>query len=167
MANKRKSRIERNHKRLMLTHIANITCLFLLLIVAIQDIKSNKIYLIVLIGLLPFGYFLKQSDWQIALLTSLGITSITFIIGFTLKLKLKKDTIALGDFLFLGFVGLRFNPTNTLLIIIFSSIIGIIISGLILKKESLPFAGYLAISSIIFIGLEYLKITINIYSLYA
>lgn len=151
----------------MLIHIANIICLFLLLIVAIQDIKSNKIYLIVLIGLLPFGYFLKQSDWQIALLTSAGIVSVIYLIGFLLKLKLKKDTIALGDFLLLGFVGLRFNPTNTLLIIIFSSIIGIIISGLILKKESLPFAGYLAISSIIFIGLEYFKITINIYSLYA
>jgi Flp pilus assembly protein protease CpaA len=151
----------------VLSDIANIVCLILLLIVAIQDIKSNEIYLVVLLALLPLGFFLKQTDWQTALLASLGIVFITFFIGFILRIKLKKETIALGDFLFLGFVGLRFNPTNALLIIILSSIIGIVISGIIMKKQSLPFAGYLAISSIFFLGLEFFKITINIYSLYA
>ena len=145
----------------------NILCLLLLLIVAFQDIKSNQIFLIVLIALIPLAFLTRQANWQTALLTMSGFVGLTGLIALLLNSFLKKKTIAAGDFIMLAFISLKFNLITTLIILIVSSMAGIIFALISKRNNDIPFAGLMAIISMLFITLNIFEINITIDSFYA
>ena len=144
----------------------NILSILLLFAVFYQDLKSNQIYLIILIALCALGFInTNESIKSIAICVSIiiGLTGISALAVSAIK---KKQAIALGDFLIIGYICIRFNIISVLIILIISSILGIVYSLFLSNKNNIPLAGFIAFTSIILIGLEYLNIIFNIETVY-
>ncbi|MDB9836725.1 hypothetical protein OAC51_07460 [Flavobacteriaceae bacterium] len=73
-------------------------------------------------------------------------------------------SFGLGDLLFLLVFGLLF-PTQTFLILWFFGTLLSLLLGHLLKQKKIPYAGYLALFNILFLGWDYLIPSFQIYHL--
>lgn len=120
--------------------------LFLLVVLSIYDyqyllIPTDKIYIVVLYYLMNYAFYLKDTFLIVTILYSVKI------IMFKLY---KQEMIGSGDVELIGLITLVLGWYQMILIILFSSGTGIIVS-LLFKRRKLPFVPLLTFGTIIII----------------
>ena len=138
-----------------------------------QDLRSQLVYwfLFPTLGLLLAYLHFSHSDWyNFIIAISLNIVlvfSITLILLIYSKFKIKrpffKEVFGLGDLFFFLAIAVGF-PSITFIVVFVLSIIFSLVTGILLiKKQTIPLAGFMSIFMMVLLATNWIFNTVNLY----